>query len=356
MNDSCHDFGLPQRQKVWKEFPMLRKIQQFLGTFVPAWLLVAYFAVLVCMLNRWDGLVMITLVPIWAWAAGGMLAALISWLLFRGTPAIVVFCLCFVTGVASSEETHSLLRKLNSIVGSAKISDEGSTIITIINVNCGGTEAPLSRIATEGADIITIQNAPSKESLVTLKNELFGESYSLLVNRSNAIIAKGKIIEEIREPESSTLHARLNHPSKRIFDITTVDLNYCIPRKDMWQPKVWKQLTEVRIQNRRLIRSYLGENKIKKKNVIRVVTGGFNTPPRDDVFRPLMTNSLKDVFIESGLGWGNTYPSDYPNLRLDQIWVSDELEPQSARARVNPDAFHRTVVAKLAIPATKPGP
>jgi len=53
---------------------MLRKIQQFLGTFVPAWLLVAYFAVLVCMLNRWDGLVMITLVPIWAWAAGGMLA------------------------------------------------------------------------------------------------------------------------------------------------------------------------------------------------------------------------------------------------------------------------------------------
>lgn len=334
---------------------MLRKIQQFLATFIPAWLLVAYLAVVVCMLNRWDGLVMITLVPIWAWAAIGMLAALISWMLFRGIPSIFVFCLCLLTGVVCSEETHSLLREVSRSVSSKGISDE-ETQITIINVNCGGTEAPLSRLASEKPDIITIQKAPSEESLVTLKNELFGEGYSLLVNRSNAIIAKGKFIDEIREPESSTLHARLEHPSERVFDITTVDLNYCVPRKDMWQPKVWKQLTEVRIQNRRLIRSYLGENKIKKSNVIRVVTGGFNTPPGDDVFRPLMTNSLKDVFAESGLSWGNTYPSDYPNLRLDQIWVSDELVTQSARAKLNPDAFHRTVVTELTLPETNTEP
>lgn len=332
---------------------MLRKIQQFLATFVPAWLLVAYFAVIVCMLNRWDGLVMITLVPIWAWAAIGMLAATLSWILFRGIPSIVVFCLCLLTGVICSEETHSLTRELINKISPNEISEADGPAITIINVNCGGTEAPLSKLAADKPDIVTIQKAPAEEDLIALKNEIFGDSYSLIINRSNAIIAKGKFIAEIREPESSTLHARLSHPSKKVFDITTVDLNYCVPRMDMWQPKVWNQLTEARIQNRRLIRSYLGENSIKKSNVIRVFTGGFNTPPGDDVFRPLITNNLKDVFAESGLNWGNTYPSDYPNLRLDQIWVSDQLKPHSARAKLNPDAFHRTVVAKMTIEEEK---
>ncbi|MDA7922763.1 hypothetical protein N9B73_13525 [Verrucomicrobiales bacterium] len=335
---------------------MLRKIQQFLATFVPAWLLVAYLAVIVCMLNRWDGLVMITLVPIWAWAAIGMLAATLSWMLFRGIPSIVVFCLCLITGVTCSEETHSLVRELASSVSSGEVSDPETQNITIINLNCGGAEAPLSRIAAEKPDIITIQKAPSEEDLIALKDKLFGDDYSLVINRSSAIIAKGKFITEIQEPDSSALHARLSHPSKKIFDITTVDLNYCVPRKDMWHPGVWEQLTEVRIQNRRLIRSYLGENPIKKNNVIRVFSGGFNTPPGDDVFRPLITNSLKDVFVESGLSWGNTYPSDYPNLRLDQIWVSEEMEPKSSRAKLNADAFHRTVVAKLTIKPEKSEP
>lgn len=337
---------------MWKEFPMLRKIQQFLATFVPAWLLVAYLAVVICLLNRWDGLVMITLIPIWAWAAIGMLASALSWLFFRGIPSIVVFCLCLFTGVTFSEETHSLVRELVSKVGSEETSPPDDQTITIINLNCGGTEAPLSRIAGDKPDIITIQDAPSEKSLITLKNELFGDDYSLLINRSNAIIARGKFIAEIKETESATLHGRLSHPSRKIFDITTVDLNYCIPRKDMWKPKVWKQLTEVRIQNRRLIRGYLGENSIKANNIIRVFSGGFNTPPRDDVFRPLITNSLKDVFAESGMSWGNTYPSDYPSLRLDQIWVSAELEPLSAKATLNPDAFHRTVVARLRLTET----
>ncbi len=333
---------------------MLRKIQQFLATFVPAWLLVAYLAVVVCLLNRWDGLVMITLIPIWAWAAIGMLAATLSWVLFRGLPSIVVFCLCLITGVICSEETHSLTRELISKISSNEVVDSNAQNITIINLNCGGTGAPLSKIAAEKPDIITIQKAPAEEALIALKNELFGDDYSLLMNRSNAIIGKGKFIADIKENESSTLHARLSHPSKKIFDITTVDLSYCVPRMDMWKPKVWKQLTEVRIQNRRLIRGYLGENRIKKNNVIRVFTGGFNTPPGDDVFRPLITNALNDVFVEAGLSWGNTYPSDYPNLRLDQIWVSDELEPLMARAKLNPDAFHRTVVAKLKIREVDP--
>lgn len=333
---------------------MWRKLQQFLAALVPSLLLIAYLAVIICLLNRWDGLVMVTLIPIWAWAAIGMLASLISWIFFRGIPSIAMFCLCLVTGVACSEETHSLVRELGNSISKNNTTD--TEVITIINLNCGGTEAPLTRIAGEKPDIITIQKAPSKESLTILKDELFGEGYSLLFNRGNAIIAKGKFVDELRDPESATLHARLEHPSKKIFDITTVDLNYCVPRRDMWRPKVWKQLTEARIQNRRLIRSYLGENDIKKSNVLRVVAGGFNTPPGDDVFRPLLTNSLHDVFAESGLSWGNTYPSDYPNLRLDQIWVSDELKPLSARAKLNPDSFHRTVVAKLGVQAEKPQP
>lgn len=319
-----------------------------MATFVPALLLVVYLAVVVCMLNRWDSFVAVTLIPVWAWAGFGMLLSLLSWAFFRGLPSLIIFSLCLLSGIIFSEESQGLSREFFAAVQSNKESQpEENETIRVININCGGLEAPLSRILQEAPDIVTIQNAPAETTIREFAESLFGMDHAVTINRSNAIVAKGELLNELKESESSTVHARLEHPSGQIIDVTTLQLDYCVPRKDMWKPSIWKMLRDKRVKNRRLVRSYLGETEIGQTDIGRIITGGFNTPPGDDVFRPLLSNGLVDTYKVAGLSWGNTYPSDYPDLRLDQIWVSDKFVPVTTTTLLNSDSSHRSVMSEL---------
>jgi len=111
-------------------------------------------------------------------------------------------------------------------------------------------------------------------------------------------------------------------------------------------------LINARVENRRLVRTHLGEHPISRENVGRIIAGGFGTPPGDDVYRPLENNGMLDTYRKRGLGWGNTYPSDFPVLRLDQIWVSPNLRPLKSLTRLNPESDHRIVVSEVLMPVT----
>src|SRR5690606_13453022 len=87
---------------------MWRKTQKTLATFVPAMLLLVYLTVAICLLNRWDAMVPVTLIPVWAWAGFGMLLSLLCGIFCRGLPSLLMFCLCLATAVLFSEETIGL--------------------------------------------------------------------------------------------------------------------------------------------------------------------------------------------------------------------------------------------------------
>ena len=55
-----------------------------------------------------------------------------------------------------------------------------------------------------------------------------------------------------------------------------------------------------------------------------ILGGDFNAPQGDAAFRPLAPR-LRDAFRDGGQGWGNTITNDTPFLRIDQVWVSDEI-------------------------------
>ena len=55
---------------------MWRPLKKTLATLVPALLLILFIAVMICFLNRWDSMVAVTLIPVWAWAAFGMTLSL----------------------------------------------------------------------------------------------------------------------------------------------------------------------------------------------------------------------------------------------------------------------------------------
>ena len=55
---------------------MWRKTQKTLATLIPSILLLTYVTVAISLLNRWDTMVPITLVPVWVWAGLGMTVSL----------------------------------------------------------------------------------------------------------------------------------------------------------------------------------------------------------------------------------------------------------------------------------------
>lgn len=333
---------------------MWRTIQKLLANFVIPVLLLTYLAVAVCLLNRWDAMVPVTLIPIWAWAGAGALVSLICWIASRAGAAGAMFCLCLVTAVAFSEETHGIVRE--AITAAKKrqaVSETEEPVLRIVMADCAGLETSLRRAAETAPDILVVREAPAKAVLDAVADQLYGVDRSVTTQGGLAILGRGATLATLTEPGGQALHVRLKRPGGLILDITALDLAGCAPRLDMWRPPVWKELIAARIENRRLVRTHLGENPIHREHVARIVAGGFGTPPGDDVFRPLQNSGMVETYAVAGQGWGNTYPSDYPILRLDQIWVSPNLVPAKTTARINPGSPHRIVVSEVQTPNAK---
>ncbi len=79
-----------------------------------------------------------------------------------------------------------------------------------------------------------------------------------------------------------------------------------------------------------------------------VVAGDFNTPPRG-VFYDWMTEDLADAFQRKGFGYGYTYRSSQPLMRIDYVFVGTGLDVQSIHVPKRSPSDHRPVVADLVI-------
>ena len=84
-----------------------------------------------------------------------------------------------------------------------------------------------------------------------------------------------------------------------------------------------------------------------------LVMGDFNTPTRGTLYGTLKTR-LEDAFAATGWGFGYTYRSNLPLLRIDYIWTNKFIRPTRA---FNPDARasdHRALIADVLVNTQKP--
>ncbi len=331
---------------------MWRKLQKSLATVVPSLILAVFVIVMVCYLNRWDSMTAVTLIPIWAWAAVGMLACILSWIAFRGLPAVIVFCLWLVTGIGFSEESHGLFRELAASIDPPAKPDEDSSL-RVISLNAAGMAENLHKVMDLDPDIVLVQEAPEESVIAELANEAYGVEQAYFVAAGQAILGRGELMASIVDENEVAIHARLKIDDEFIIDLTSVDLTPSYPTPYLWNFSRWKELANRRIANRRLLRKSLGENQITRTSTARLVAGGFNTPTGDDVFRPLESNSLIDAFAASGNGWGNTFPASYPALRFDQIWSSPNLVAHETTTQRLAKSDHRIVIADFEIPVRR---
>ena len=89
---------------------------------------------------------------------------------------------------------------------------------------------------------------------------------------------------------------------------------------------------------------------IVPENASRVlVMGDFNNPPRGLLYQRLSAR-WTDAFAAAGFGFGSTFRSDVPLLRIDYIWASRDLRVLAAHVSPQRASDHRAVVADFAIP------
>ncbi|MCB1064655.1 MAG: endonuclease/exonuclease/phosphatase family protein [Verrucomicrobiae bacterium] len=341
---------------------MLRRLRQFFAVAIPTVLVLVLAVVLLCYLNRWDELVVITLIPMWAWASVGMLVSIIAWPTLKSQFSLFTFALWLIAGVALSDETAGLLREFRAAVAGGNTPAEGATEqpaperLRIVTLNCGeGNEDATSELKKLEPDIVLLQEAPERPFLIDLTSELFGADGTFIRSEQCAILARGRLGDSFTEAETGSLVASLERPNGEQIDIVNIDLPRATPRFDIWNADCWQELIARRKANRRTLRKLLGTLPDRAGPEIQIVGGSFGAPPSDDLFRLLRSSQLVDSFRQSGFGWGNTFPGSVPVLRVDQIWTTYPFEPDRSETFSNAASDHRYVVSdfRRAIPAGK---
>lgn len=79
-----------------------------------------------------------------------------------------------------------------------------------------------------------------------------------------------------------------------------------------------------------------------------ILAGDFNLPATMPSLDPLR-HFLRDAWLTAGSGWGATVPEFLPLSRLDQVWVSKDVQPLSVKAVTLAGSDHRGLVVDLEI-------
>jgi vancomycin resistance protein VanJ len=86
-----------------------------------------------------------------------------------------------------------------------------------------------------------------------------------------------------------------------------------------------------------------------------IVAGDFNTPPRGRLYRRL-ASLLTDGFAAAGSGFGWTFPSSHPLLRIDYVWTTPDLRPLRCHVPPGGPSDHLPVVVEVALPPAQGPP
>ena len=331
---------------------MLRRLRHFLAIAIAAILVALLAIVLLCYVNRWDQAVVITLIPIWAWAAIAMLISGIAWPALKSRFCLVMFAVWLVVGIALSDETAGLLRVFRAgIAGDSPrpiSSERTGDRLRVITINCdSGILEAAESLKKRDPDIVFLQNAADRALLIDLTSDLFGPSGTFIRSESCAILANGQLGDSFTETDTGSLVATLERPRGEKISVANFNLPTAIPRFDLWESECWTDLTERRRGNRRTVRNLLGTLTDRSGNHPRLVGGSFGAPPSDDIYRLLRNAGMKDSFRQAGFGWGNTYSRRFRFMRNDQIWSTLPYLPERSETFTAGASRHLGVITEF---------
>lgn len=293
-----------------------------------------------CYTWRLDAWAAVTVFPIWVWPlAGIVLVAVARRQVARRFTVVVGLAWCMVL-LVFADRPLSLLR--------LKPTRDEQTL-RIVSLNCAGDRFAVAEVAALQPDIVCIQESPGREPLVALARDLFGDDGQVLVGIDASIVARGTI-DAMPLRDSATMnavHARVHLPDGPELEVVSLRLEAPMVRIDLWSPECWREQTANRRRRRKQLETVLSAVSTTNNHRPLIVGGDFNAPPGDAIFQLL--SPLHDAFSEAGRGWGNTIINAAPFLRIDQIWLSPQLQAVDVYSRKTEHSDHRMVVCDVAI-------
>ena len=302
-----------------------------------------------CRLFQSDWLAPAILVPTWCWLFPGLSLALFGFLRNQKRLFVAALAIWSVFGFLFVEEVRSLTRTWTMSAADWQTVRETGRGLRVVSFNCNvGQTRSVEEVAAWQPDIVLLQESPGSEQLGKLTASLFGQDGNFLCGGDVSILTHGKIRSTFADPKSHFVHAEIELPSGVLVDVVSVRLAPPVPRVDFWMPSFWGDHRNKRIEHRKQIAELMRHVQGIPKTHHLIVGGDFNAPPIDDSLSALRQR-LSDSFLSAGHGWGATGTNEYPLFRVDQIWMSNNLQGEAVTAHKTHHSDHRMVVCDVSI-------
>lgn len=225
-----------------------------------------------------------------------------------------------------------------------------ASTLRIVSLNCAGGSLDAAREVMQcRPDIVLLQEAPAKQQVDTLAQQLFDDRGVVVQTGDTAILSRG-YVEQIHLPPTIRTFmtaAQVQLPSGLEMRVISVHLPPPAIGMNLFSRSCWKEHSEDRNLRRERV-NRIAEQVKSVSGIVPIILGGdFNVSAADGALRPLKP-WLRDSFGEAGMGWGNTAPSHLPLWRIDQIWVSRHFRVNAVFSRKTEHSDHWMVVCDIA--------
>ena len=296
-----------------------------------------------CYAGRFDWCEAVTVFPVWCWAVAGLMTLLIALRCRRGGWVYAPAALWLVFLAVFADTPTSLIRAWLPAPA------EQATL-RVVSLNCASEIRAAREMAALQPDVVLFQESPGRENVEKLADELYGPGGHVHWDCDTSIIARGEltIVPVPRSFRQDFVHVRVQH-GERTIDVISLRLLPCPVRLDLWSADCWRAFRDNHEKRRRQLQTIADYVATFPASATIVLGGDFNAPADDGVFR-LLRPRLADSFREAGRGWGATFMSHLPVVRIDQIWTSADLQPLAVTAHEATHSDHRMVVADFEVP------
>jgi endonuclease/exonuclease/phosphatase (EEP) superfamily protein YafD len=298
---------------------------------------------------RPDALAAATVFPIWAWLVPGGLLAGIGYSRETRRFEFVVLAAWLLTLAVFADAPLALLRFDSATAPGSAAGKQRGRVLRVISLNCGGGNIrAVEELAAYKPDLLLLQESPGRMQLEEAAKNLFDDEAAVVWSADASIVARGKLAAQ---PLSSgaagnAVRARWVLDKQTELDVVSLRLEPALVRADLWSPDCWQAQTANRRKRLGQLQAIVREIQRRPSQTPLLIGGDFNAPPGDAVFR-LLKPLCRDAFAAAGRGWGNTITNDFPFLRIDQVWLGDELTPVDVVAVKTKNSDHRVVVCDL---------
>lgn len=292
-----------------------------------------------------DILAAFILIPPWVWLIPALLLLTFgrSKKHRRWTTAAVFLWSLFL--VLIIDEIPSLLRQVTSSASIA--ADEGQTWLRVVSLNCYFGRAA-SEVKALAPDIVLFQESPDEKTVEQIARDLYGDEASVLWNWDTSIICRGQLRDPIADRRKHFALATLALPDGTELEVVSTRLDPPIFDVDFWTSAWWLLHRDRRRDHRRQSEELVAALAGRDQSHPVILGGDMNSPANDAGLWPLRER-LYDTFPRAGRGLGNTGPTDSPFWRVDQIWMSRQLDARRVTVQPVPTSDHRMVICDFLI-------